>query len=414
MTITIYQNGEVFVPNKLIGFEGETNYRSINFEYSSVAGAAGYKLRLLYNDGLIYELPIINGAAAVGGSVLREAGKIQAQWIAYAMDELSEEYELVAKSKVFELIIGSSIGDDISEIPTYEAIVAAAVQLVEDGMTKEEVITAIQQIVETGEVQDLDTGFITTLKEIHNGAGFKVWLGTTAEYNVLEAGNALEPNTLYIRTDDNTLRFPGAMDPTKSLAAIISEAGSFMLYRLTAVTNTDIYPETVTPGSQSSNAATVAYFSSGSSGFFLFSYSGNVYINTFYASAAEGGYTFSGWIRLTQTDSGWIPLTISGTGFTAGSAAPQYRRIGSRVYIRGQIVVDMDNVVDVTTVFATLPEGFRPSAAKYQLLAGEGDRMARLYVRTGGGININYFKEYAGATVTGSHWLQLDCEFLTD
>ena len=199
--------------------------------------------------------------------------------------------------------------------------------------TFEQVAVMLEQLVESGEISDVTIGAVETLTEINQKLGFRVWLGTTAEYNTLAAAGLLEPNVLYIRTDDTS-----AEEIRAAIAALQAAA----------------------------------------------------------------------------SDTGWQPLPISGTGFTAGSMAPQYRRIGSRVYLRGQIVVDMDAVADVTTVFATLPEGFRPSAAKYQLLAGEGDRMARLYVRTGGGINIIYFKEYAGATVTGSHWLQLDCEFLTD
>lgn len=217
MTITIYENGEVFTPDKLIGFVGETNYRSIDFEQPAISGADSCKLRLLYKDGLIYEIPISNGTAQLDGSVLREAGRIQGQWVAYSTNSITGEYTLVAKSQMFELKIGESIGDDVAEIPTYEAIMAAAEQLVEDGMTKEEVITAIQQIIETGEVHDLDTGFVTTLKEIAHGLGFRVWLGTTAEFNALQAGGLLEANVLYIRTDDTS-----AQDIRSAIAALQS------------------------------------------------------------------------------------------------------------------------------------------------------------------------------------------------
>lgn len=217
MKITIYENGEVFTPDKLIGFVGETNYRSIDFEQPAISGADSCKLRLLYKDGLIYEIPISNGTAQLDGSVLREAGRIQGQWVAYSTNSITGEYTLVAKSQMFELKIGESIGDDVAEIPTYEAIMAAAEQLVEDGMTKEEVITAIQQIIETGEVHDLDTGFVTTLKEIAHGLGFRVWLGTTAEFNALQASDLLEANVLYIRTDDTS-----AQDIRSAIAALQS------------------------------------------------------------------------------------------------------------------------------------------------------------------------------------------------
>lgn len=278
-----------------------------------------------------------------------------------------------------------------------------------------DVAAAMHQYAEEGgTIHDIDTGFITTLKEIHNGLGFKTWLGTTAEFEYLKANDLLEPNVLYLRSDDKTLNFPGIMDPTKTLPEVIAMADSFMIYKLTTTPNTDIYPVEVTQATGSSNGATVVYFAAGNAGFFMFTYGDDIYFNRFYASQAQGGYTFTGWIRLNPSDSGWQTLTISGTGFTAGSPTPQYRKIGNRVIVKGQIAVDMDNVSDVTTVFATLPSGYRPATALYRLIPGEGDRQARLYVSSSGGVNINYFKTYAGDTVTGSHWVQLDCEFLTD
>ena len=53
MTITIYQNGEVFIPAKLIGYVGETEYRSITFDQPIITGASEYKFRIEYSDGLI-------------------------------------------------------------------------------------------------------------------------------------------------------------------------------------------------------------------------------------------------------------------------------------------------------------------------------------------------------------------------
>ena len=205
--------------------------------------------------------------------------------------------------------------------------------IAEQGLTREQIYALICAVIDGGTVGDVDTGFVTTLKEINNGLGFRIWLGTQAEYEDLQANDLLEAGVLYLRSDDTS-----AEEIRAAVAALQAKTA----------------------------------------------------------------------------DTGWKTLEISGTGFSAGSQTPQYRKVGNCVYVRGQVIVDMDQVSDLTTVFATLPSGYRPSAAKYQLLAGEGDRMARLYVRTGGGININYFKEYAGSTVTGSHWLQLDCSFLTD
>lgn len=70
-----------------------------------------------------------------------------------------------------------------------------------ESMTKEQILTAISQAMTTGEIGDVDTGFITRIKEQNNGAGLSFWVGTQAEYN------ALDPklnNCFYIITDDTT------------------------------------------------------------------------------------------------------------------------------------------------------------------------------------------------------------------
>ncbi len=53
-----------------------------------------------------------------------------------------------------------------------------------EGMTKEQILTAIMQAVKSGTVGDSDTGFITTVKTI-NGRGLKFFVGTQAEYDGL-------------------------------------------------------------------------------------------------------------------------------------------------------------------------------------------------------------------------------------
>ncbi len=203
MRITIYPNGEVYIPDKLIGFVGETNHRTIDFIFDPVEGASCYELRLLYPDKTAYLAPITNKKITVTGSMLPRAGRIRGQWLAYTTNN-DDEYTLVAKSEMFDLIIGESIGDDISPVPTYEASIAAAAALVEQGLTKEQIITAIYQIVESGEVTDLDSGFVTTLKEILHNTGFRIGVGTEAELAALEEAGLLEEGVLYIPSDEDT------------------------------------------------------------------------------------------------------------------------------------------------------------------------------------------------------------------
>lgn len=68
-----------------------------------------------------------------------------------------------------------------------------------ESMTKEQILAAITQAVETGEIKDVDTGFVTTIKEQNSGAGLTFWVGTSAEYNALETKAT---NCFYIITDD--------------------------------------------------------------------------------------------------------------------------------------------------------------------------------------------------------------------
>lgn len=53
-----------------------------------------------------------------------------------------------------------------------------------EGMTKEQILTAITQAVNDGEITDLDTGFITTVKTI-NGTPLKFFVGEQHEYEAL-------------------------------------------------------------------------------------------------------------------------------------------------------------------------------------------------------------------------------------
>lgn len=68
-------------------------------------------------------------------------------------------------------------------------------------MTTEQILTAIAQAQQGESVLDYDNAFITQIKEINNGYQMKFWIGTQAEYNVLQAP---ENNVLYIISDDHT------------------------------------------------------------------------------------------------------------------------------------------------------------------------------------------------------------------
>lgn len=70
-----------------------------------------------------------------------------------------------------------------------------------ESMTKEQILAAITQAVETGEIHDVDAGFVTKIKEQNSGKSVTFWVGTTAEYNAIEQKAV---NCFYIVTDDTT------------------------------------------------------------------------------------------------------------------------------------------------------------------------------------------------------------------
>ncbi len=71
-----------------------------------------------------------------------------------------------------------------------------------ESMTKEQILTAITEAVETHQITDVDTGFVQTIKEQNHGTGLKFWIGSTAEYNALQS---IEQDVFYILTDDTEL-----------------------------------------------------------------------------------------------------------------------------------------------------------------------------------------------------------------
>ena len=69
-------------------------------------------------------------------------------------------------------------------------------------LTKEQIYAAITEAIETGTITDVDTGFVTKIKEMNADKLLSFWIGSSAQYNTL---TAKDPNTLYILTDESTL-----------------------------------------------------------------------------------------------------------------------------------------------------------------------------------------------------------------
>lgn len=74
-----------------------------------------------------------------------------------------------------------------------------------EAMDKAEILAAIQQIVEEGEIpQELINGVALTLRNPIDNQDYKIAFCTQAKYNELEAGGQLETNCYYYITDDTS------------------------------------------------------------------------------------------------------------------------------------------------------------------------------------------------------------------
>jgi hypothetical protein len=68
-------------------------------------------------------------------------------------------------------------------------------------MTKEQILTAITQAVQSGTVKDIDTGFVSTVKTI-NGTPLRFFVGTQSAYDALS--DAQKTNLFAIISNDVT------------------------------------------------------------------------------------------------------------------------------------------------------------------------------------------------------------------
>ena len=119
MLIKLYEDYTASVSERLLGYQGETNARDIQFSGLDVEGADTYKMKLLYADGVAYEVSIANGKYTVDGSLLRTLGEVECQIFACKAQE-NGKYALVKKSNIFKLQIKNSINSQIAPIPTFE------------------------------------------------------------------------------------------------------------------------------------------------------------------------------------------------------------------------------------------------------------------------------------------------------
>lgn len=110
------------IDTSFIGRVGEIESRNISVQNYICDGADSYKIRIMYNDGSIIDIPLVEGIARLYPSVFREYGYVSLQIFAVADDDVHYTYQKI--SDKINVIIGESLGK-YAPIPTYEQSVEA-------------------------------------------------------------------------------------------------------------------------------------------------------------------------------------------------------------------------------------------------------------------------------------------------
>ncbi|MDO4944760.1 MAG: hypothetical protein Q4E74_06115 [Ruminococcus sp.] len=199
MQIILNEKYSVRLSSQSLGYVGETNARTITFSGLETDGAQAYKMRFEYTDGVSYDVDITSGTYTVDGSLLRTAGKVQAQILAYSAD--GGNYELVKKSNVFELNIKPSLEGEPAPIPTYEQAAGALEKVLaaekssaenaEKSETAGNAAQAAQNAAETAK-SEAEKSAESAVKAAENAAQSET-AAKTSESNA--AGNALRAET---------------------------------------------------------------------------------------------------------------------------------------------------------------------------------------------------------------------------
>lgn len=306
-----------------------------------------------------------------------------------------------------------------------------------ESMTKEEIITAIVQAVEEGEIGDLDTGFVTKVKEQNHNNDLKFWRGTNAEYNAL---HSIDPNTYYIITDqaghthtllDNDLSVTGDLNVGGDLKVNGKIDGKFLDLTVQRDLDVggDVTAETVKPHEveiidnyeslgyefqnlQNSNRIGLNQLINDEHG------NGVKALEIYSDNAGYSNDILGKEISSNFDDMFWRELPLNEESVWAvsygGYPKPMFRKVGDRVDIVGS--VSCTDISELALTLATLPEGFRPNgdANVYWFATTSGHRIARLFVSTNGNIklewllNISDGSDFDGEVVT---WVQLNTSF---
>lgn len=114
-------------------------------------------------------------------------------------------------------------------------------------------------------------------------------------------------------------------------------------------------------------------------------------------------------------DSGWITATLTSDfqGYSGNSAnAPQYRKLGSTIEIRGAVSPTSELAASNTgvTIF-TLPTGYRPTKNVYEICQGSNKNVWLLTITSGGNVQISRYGTTTNINVPVNAWLTFNKTF---
>lgn len=115
-------------------------------------------------------------------------------------------------------------------------------------------------------------------------------------------------------------------------------------------------------------------------------------------------------------DTGWQTASLSGDFKAYSSAyAPEYRKVGKLVEIRGEVspTKTLDGGSTTSTIF-TLPEGYRPAMRKEVVCQGSSLNKWLLTITTDGNVNFSRYGTSEATDVTTSTWLPFSTMFYID
>lgn len=95
-----------------------------------------------------------------------------------------------------------------------------------EGMTREQILTAIEQAVEQGYVSDPDGAVFTRIKELREGASTRLWVGTEAQFNALDPAPTV--NRSFVRVGADGVLYL-CKDESTSLIDMIYPVGSIYM-----------------------------------------------------------------------------------------------------------------------------------------------------------------------------------------